>query len=507
MSIEAIKNIIDNTPKEFPVTQVNLAEDLPDHYQSLAFPLDALGPILGPAAKQLAYHVQVPEGMAGQSVLAAAALIAQAHINVQRGNIGTGPVSLFCLSVADSGDRKSSVDRLALAPIRSYENERFQEREKKEIVYKTKLQAWTLRHNKLLKAFDKKDGEISDEKFAELHEKLMKLEEQKPIAPPRPNITFSEPTAEGIFKHYLQGDPSAGLFSDEGISFFGGHGMSSESKGRSIHILSKLWDGDPITRTRAAEGESSTLLQRRLSSHLMIQPIIAASVLSDPLLQGQGFLARFLICHEQSIAGDRLLAGRDLTKGTQNDPLIGAFWRKITELLSRPVKINEETGGLELSTSMLMDDAFDTWCALHDGIENQIKANGLFADIKPFASKAAENAARIAAILAFIDGYEHPLVEHVKRAGMLIAYYLESMSLRTREAQQDVNALLARDLLKWMNEHEGRLSANNFKKLPNSFRQAQTARKILALLVQTGHLYVSEINARTKNPNAWEVIK
>lgn len=79
---------------------------------------------------------------------------------------------------------------------------------------------------------------------------------------------------------------------------------------------------------------------------------------------------------------------------------------------------------------------------------------------------------------------------------MLIAYYLESMSLRTREAQQDVNALLARDLLKWINEHEGRLSANNFKKLPNSFRQAQT-----------GHLYVSEINARTNNPNAWEVIK
>lgn len=507
MSIEDIKNVLENTPKEFPISQVNFAEELPDHYQPLVYPLDALGPILGQAAKRLAYHVQVPEGMAGQSVLAAASLIAQAHINVQRGNIGSGPVSLFCLSVAESGDRKSTVDRLALAPVRFYEAERLKEIPKKETDYRVELQAWTIRYNKVLKLYDKADREMDDETFIELTEKLLKLEEKKPIPPPRANITFSEPTAEGIFKHYTQGDPSAGLFSDEGISFFGGHGMNEESKGRSIHILSKLWDGDPITRTRAAEGESSTLVGRRLSSHLMVQPIVAAKVLSDKLLQGQGFLARFLICHEESIAGMRLLAGRDLTKGAQNDPSIGKYWEKITELLNRPPQINEETGELELSTSMLIGDAFDAWCALHDGIENQIKANGLFVDIKPFASKAAENAARIAAILAFVDGYEHPLVEHVERAGILIAYYLESMSIRTREAQQDVDALLARDLLKWINEHGGELSANNFNKLPNRFRQASTARKILALLVQTGHLYVSEINGRTNKPNTWKVIK
>ena len=43
---------------------------------------------------------------------------------------------------------------------------------------------------------------------------------------------------------------------------------------------------------------------------------------------------------------------------------------------------------------------------LHDGIEAQLNTNGgIFIDIPAFASKAAENAARIAAILAFVEGY------------------------------------------------------------------------------------------------------
>jgi hypothetical protein len=355
--------------------------------------------------------------------------------------------------------------------------------------------------------YNKQKSEMSQDTQAELSEKLFNLEQIKPVRPSRPNISFSEPTAEGIWKHYIQGDPSAGLFSDEGISFFGGHGMSDEAKGRSIHMLSKLWDGDPITRTRGAEGESGTLAQRRLSSHLMVQPIVATKVLADPLLQGQGFLARFLICHEHSIAGSRFLAGRDLTKGVQNDPLIGKYWEKMTDLLNSQVKFNQITGELEPSISMLTGDAFDAWCALHDGIEDHLREGGRFVTVRAFASKAAEHAARITAILAFVEGYEHPTLDHVKRAGILISYYLESMTIRITEAQHDADALLARDLLSWINEHGFKLSATSFKKLPNQFRRSTIARKILSLLVASGHLRISENNIRTGKPNAWEVIK
>lgn len=485
---------------------IDSPDPLPERYIAPKFPLDALGEILGEAAKRLAYHVQVPEGMAGQSVLAVASLVAQAYINVQRGDIGLGPVSLFLLSVAESGDRKSSVDRLALAPIREYEARRVKAMQEDLNRYKAAMEAWKMRHESIIKSSVKQGAEMTQDEQNRLSSKLSELETQKPKNPPRPNITFSEPTSEGIWKHYINGDPSAGLFSDEGISFFAGHGMSEEAKGRSIHMLSKLWDGDPISRTRGAEGESGILANRRLSSHLMIQPIIATKVLSDPLFQGQGFLARFLICHEPSIAGTRFLANRNISQGVHNDSAVGKYWYKITQLLNHPVKVDEETGELELNVSVLKDDVLALWSVIHDAIEDQIKPDGQYSVIKAFASKAAENAARIAAILSFVEGYEHPTLDHMERAGVLIAYYLDSMVIRTIDAQQDADEVLARDLLSWIAEHGRQLSATDFKCLPNSVRSSKIARKLLAFLVAAGYLRISETNSRTQMPSAWEVM-
>ncbi|MBL7479994.1 YfjI family protein [Legionella bononiensis] len=505
MSAENIKALVNSTPFELPSLNTDLADPLPTRNTSIKYPLEALGSILGEAAKQLAYHVQVPEGMAGQSVLAAAGLVAQAHINVERGCIGVSPVSIFCLSVAESGDRKSTVDRLALAPIRSYESERAQAILVKEQKYKAEMEAWEIRRNSIIKLCNKPKAELGEEEQKRLSERLFELELTKPRPPSRSNITFSEPTSEGIWKHYIQGDPSAGLFSDEGISFFSGHGMNDEAKGRTIHILSKLWDGDSITRTRGGEGESGALTNRRLSSHLMIQPIIASKVLSDQLLQGQGVLARFLICHEPSIAGSRLLLDRDLEKGANSDPAIAKYWQRLTTLLNQPLRINESTGELQLTVFALRGEALDEWCALHDGIEEQLRVDGMFIEIKAFASKAAENAARIAAILAFIEGYDQPTVEHVKRAGILIAYYLESTTMLITEAQYDVNELQANDLLAWIKMKGGTLSADQFKALPPKYRVAQTARHLLQILVDTGHLQITVKNSKTGKPVVWEV--
>lgn len=492
------------------ITTIEQPEDLPDllpkHYVVPKYPVDALGSILGQAAKRLAYHVQVPEGMAAQSVLAVAALVAQGHINVQRGTIGLSPVSLFFLSVAESGDRKSTVDRLALAPIREYESIRCQEMEGNIKQYHVAMEAWTMRRNSIIKFYNNtKPGEMSQEKQNELARRLLELETIKPQRPTRPNITFSEPTSEGIWKHYVEGEPNAGLFSDEGISFFAGHGMTDESKGRSVHMLSKLWDGDPISRTRGAEGESGVLIGRRLSTHLMVQPVIANKVLADPLLQGQGFLARFLICYQPSIAGTRFLAGRNLSEGVHHDPAIVQYCKKITELLNQPVTINKKTGEPQRRVSKLQGEALDAWCALHDGIEDHIRIDGNYHDVKAFASKAAENAARIAAILAYVEEYEHPSVDHIQRAGTLIAYYLELMVMGTQEALHDKEALLGRDLFEWIKNHDGKLTAREFNRLPNNLRSAKKVRQVLEFLVDSGNLQVYESNSRNGKPCAWRI--
>ena len=74
------------------------------------FPVDALGPILAPAAKAIASKVQAPIEIAAQSVLAAAALVAQPFADIQMLFGQTRPLSLFHITIASSGDRKTSVD-------------------------------------------------------------------------------------------------------------------------------------------------------------------------------------------------------------------------------------------------------------------------------------------------------------------------------------------------------------------------------------------------------------
>ncbi len=81
------------------------------------YPLAALGPILAPAAIAVSSMMQVPPALAAQSVLATAFLTAQGYANVVLPFGQTRPLSLFFVTIAQSGDRKSSADREALRPI------------------------------------------------------------------------------------------------------------------------------------------------------------------------------------------------------------------------------------------------------------------------------------------------------------------------------------------------------------------------------------------------------
>jgi len=480
-------------------------EPLPLSPKPLSYPIEALGPVLSPAAKRLAYHVQVPIGMACQSVLSAASLVVQGHVDVARGNIGSGPVALFLMTEGESGERKSSVDKIALAPIRAIEAEQREQFDKVMTTFRAEDEAWEMCRKSIIAANEVKGKQaMSEEQQARLSEKLAAHDECRPKPPPMPNLTFSEPTAEGMYKHLKANHPSAGLYSDEAIGFFGGHGMSEEARGRTIEALCHLWDGAPLTRTRGAVGESGFLAGRRLSTHLMMQPIIADKVLGDPLLQGQGFLPRFLICREPSLIGTRFLADRDPSASVENDPDIAAYCRRINELARKELPIND-SGELEPRLLRIEGKPFSVLCDLHDGIESELAPDGVFHDIRAFASKATENAARLAAIMAVVEGADAISVTHIERAGQLVTYYLETMKSRTDEAQQDQQERQARDLLGWISSHGGTLHQNDFKRLPSAYRSAKKARLLLDKLAQAGYLSATKYSARN-TVTEWKIV-
>ena len=475
---------------------------------SPVYPVDALGELLGNAAKRLAYYVQAPVGMAAQSVLAAASLAVQGHANIQKGHIGTSPTTLYFLTIALSGDRKTSLDRIAMKSIYEYQDERRAEHETLLAEHRADLEAHELRYQSIVKSYKgtgKNPKPMSHDQQQALAAELAELEQTRPKPPPRPHILMEEPTAEGIYKHLLEALPTAGLFSDEGGAFFSGHGMADEAKGRTITMLSQLWDGKAITRTRAGAGESGVLAGRRLAAHLMVQPVIADKVLSDPLMLGQGFLARFLICAETSLIGTRFLASRPHDESASRDPAVIRFWDALAALVRQPLPTND-AGELEPETLTITGPAYDAWVCTHDAIEEQLSRHGELSGIQAFAAKASDNVARIAAVLAYFETRTDPTPEHISRASELVGYYLQTMIQRTQEATQSTAEHEARELFDWIQQIGGELNADSFNKLPTAYRKAKRARALLSLLVEYGHADVS-INGPNGKPRAWKLRK
>ncbi len=91
------------------------------------------------------------------------------------------------------------------------------------------------------------------------------------MPPLEPLLLCEEPTYEGLVKLLAAGQPSVGLFSDEGGRFIGGHGMNPDNLLKTAAGMSGLWDGKPVDRVRGGDG-ATKLYGRRVSCHLMVQP-------------------------------------------------------------------------------------------------------------------------------------------------------------------------------------------------------------------------------------------
>jgi hypothetical protein len=67
--------------------------------------------------------VQSPVALVACSALSALSVAAQGLTNVRRDHQLVGPVSLYILAVAESGERKSTCDRIFSASLRAWERD------------------------------------------------------------------------------------------------------------------------------------------------------------------------------------------------------------------------------------------------------------------------------------------------------------------------------------------------------------------------------------------------
>lgn len=413
-----------------------------------AYPLDALPDGLRAAVTDVQATTQAPLAMVATGALTALSLAGQAHINVARNKHLTGPVSLFALVLADSGERKSTVDGFFTRAIREYEAAQAEAMKPEVEAYQADLQAWAAKKAGLLEKIrsETKAGKPTDE----VKNWLRDLEQAKPDAPKVPELIYGDATPEALTHGLAKKWPSGGVISSEAGTVFGSHGMGTDSVMRNLAALNVLWDGGTHKVSRRSV-DSFTVRNARLTVSLQVQlPVLTGFMgKQGDLARGSGFLARFLVAWPESTQGTR--------QYQEPDDVMAALARynaRITQLLAEPVPFDETGNGVAPAMLELSTDAKGVWVQVYNLIEAQLAPMGSLADVKDVASKIADNAARIAALFHLYEyGPAGAISAQAMQSACKIAmWHLDESRRLLTELSQDPALSLAARLDAWLIE-------------------------------------------------------
>jgi hypothetical protein len=435
---EALVLMAERSQKAAEKKEAALAAETSHRSTAAPYPVEALGEVLGAAADAIAEKVQCAPALAANSVLAVASLAAQAVGDVQLPFGQTRPLSLYILTIGGSGDRKSTADGEAMSPVGMREADLSNEHKERMSAYERQFAAWKAERDRILKDRTASMGAKEAE--------LAKIGEQ-PMRPRKPMLTFADVTQEGVISAFDTMPPAIGIFSPEGGMFLTGHGFTPEKKTASAGAFANFWDGTPVRRARVGTGVTD-LSGRRLSVHVLVQPDIATTFLSDPALRNQGLIARFLMARPESLIGDR--PWREIPEWVGRAR--GDF-SLLMERLFRAAKTKDDDGAvLDLRVLTINDAAKSAWTSFHDEVEAGMKPAGRYAGLHDVASKTAEQAVRIAGVLTLFEDpaakeIDQPIME---RACVLARWYLDEAArlMETASIADEIDD--GNDIIKWI---------------------------------------------------------
>ena len=368
------------------------------------YPIEAWQGVLRQAVEAIAYYAQVPLAMAGQCILGALSTIGQRYINAPMGHEHK-PACLYLITEGESGSGKTQANKYSHYSITKWEKNAYQ-------LFVERLQEWEADRNAL------KGGERTH------------YEATVP-KPTNESMIVTDATIEAVLdKFIIDGLPNQSWTTSEAGQFLNGHSMKSDTAGNALSSLTSVWSGDPVSRLRSQRGKNAipftNAYDARLTLDIMGQRVILEPALNDPLMNGQGFLPRCLIACPESLIGSRQWATPErMNQSPYDDPRLLAYWARCDILLDPPqTEITRDITGKEVRFNMPFADqqARQTLANFQDEIEGRQAKGRALEYLRAFASRMAENASRIASLMAFFDCQKSVSVDYLERAFMLVEY-------------------------------------------------------------------------------------
>ncbi|MBL8549245.1 MAG: DUF3987 domain-containing protein [Hyphomonadaceae bacterium] len=469
---------------------------LPPKSDPLPYPMEALGAILGPAAKTIAGAVQCPPAIAAHAVLGVAALAVQGHYDAKHPITGSSPCSLALITIAESGERKSTADRMALRCVEAYQAELQEE-------YTAACGKWRAACEAKAEARKaiKKAGKSKN--FSQVQDELFALGAD-PTPPIRPQHIVGDPNIEGLIKFCHDAPGSIYWSNNDAGQSIGGTALSDDNRLKFTSTLSKFWDGDPIDRVRGGDGYLR-LTGRRLSTHLMMQAAVSDLLLGDAILQSQGYLARVLVSKPATLAGKRLY--RPPPSDLQER--LAPYETRVRELLQRKPKCTDKPNELVPTPLPWAPTAEAAWREIHDKVEKDLADGHRLAEHRAFGAKIAENIFRLATVL---QAFNNETAGEITEATMLHAiqlgeFYLEEACRMSGDAAVSGEIRLAEHVRRqivdpqvWPDEHVSARAIQQYG--PTEARQKGMPKAIIETLVAHGWLEPTPTQATVRGHNS-----
>jgi putative DNA primase/helicase len=445
---EAVKRVIEAAGDSF-----NLWTDpqpLTASYTPEPYPLDALPSTVRAAVEEVVGFVQAPLPMVSSAALAALSLAIQAQVDVKRAENLHGPTGLFLLTIADSGERKSTCDGIFTQAIRDYEAEQAEAARPVLTQYKADFEAWEAKRAGIKDQI--RHLAKNNKSTANMESGLSDLEEVKPVPPRVPRLMYADVTPEALAHGLATKWPSGGVVSAEAGIVFGSHAMGKDSVMRNLATLNQLWDGANLSIDRRTS-DSFTVKGARLTMALQVQESTLREFIrkSGALARGSGFLARFMVAWPASTQGYR-----PFTEAPANWPALTAFNKRLAAILSQPEPIGDD-GALSPVMLSLSPDAKRAWVEFHDAIEGQLASGGELHDVRDVASKTADNAVRLAALFQMFEhGTGAVSGDCFESASLITAWHLGEAQRFFSELSLPEELSDAARLDRWLIEYCGR---------------------------------------------------
>ncbi|WDA22742.1 YfjI family protein [Aeromonas hydrophila] len=382
-------------------------------------PVHVLPDELQKVIRYVQQETQAPSGLIASAALGVMALACQDLFDIAPKDKLRFPISLYQVVLAESGERKSTVDKLLMKPVRDLEAEleaRYQEDNKR---YDVAMYSWQVEQKALRKAFER--AVINWEPSEKHKQQLEACLASKPAAPLRKRLLLNDVTRAAVKQALGKGWPSLVLLSDEAGSILSGQLL------HDTPLLNSLWGAQAIEVDRATS-DTFRIEDARFGAMLMVQPGLFKEYVTRQgrRARASGFFARTLLCQPTSTIGGRIHGPQQrFPCAPVSDKHLEWFHERVLERLNQSFQRREEDAVRTCLT--LSPEAAAKWHAEYNRIELMCGQTCSLREYRDYASKQLEHVARIAGVLeAFVTGNvvvsEHTMHTAIK----LASYYLDS---------------------------------------------------------------------------------